>query len=457
MIGIVMFFTALFMLIIGFPVAFTFAAVSVFFGIFAGFYEIFAYAEEGTAMAQLISEGWAEGIAMFDYMPFRIYSIQQSTILMAIPMFIFMGIVLQKTGLAEKLLESMGFLFGEIRGGVAISTVLVGTLLAASTGVVGASVVAMGVISLPVMLKYKYNTELATGTICASGTLGQIIPPSIVLIILGDVFQVPVGDLFKAAVGPGLTLVAAYILFILVVSYVKKDFAPAIPADPSRGDKKKQVVRALIDIIPSLTLIILVLGSIFAGIATPTESAAVGCIGAILLAVLYKTFAVSMVKEAALESVKVTSMVFGILIGATAFSMVFSYTGGEEIVEHAMMSLPGDDKWGFVIFTMLAILILGFFIDFIEISYIIVPILLPVAMALDINPVWFAILIAMNLQTSFLTPPFGFSLFYLKGCAPASVRTAQIYRGVLPFIVIQVIVLCIVAFYPEFFGMSADM
>ncbi|WP_417325882.1 TRAP transporter large permease [Halarcobacter sp.] len=457
MIGIVMFFTALFMLIIGFPVAFTFAAVSVFFGLFAGFYEIFAYAEEGTAIAQLISEGWAEGIAMFDYMPFRIYSIQQSTILMAIPMFIFMGIVLQKTGLAEKLLESMGFLFGEIRGGVAISTVLVGTLLAASTGVVGASVVAMGVISLPVMLKYKYNTELATGTICASGTLGQIIPPSIVLIILGDVFQVPVGDLFKAAVGPGLTLVAAYILFILVVSYVRKDFAPAIPADPSRGDKKKQVIRALIDIIPSLTLIILVLGSIFAGIATPTESAAVGCIGAILLAVLYRTFAVSMVKEAALESVKVTSMVFGILIGATAFSMVFSYTGGEEIVEHAMMSLPGDDKWGFVIFTMLAILILGFFIDFIEISYIIVPILLPVAMALDINPVWFAILIAMNLQTSFLTPPFGFSLFYLKGCAPASVRTAQIYRGVLPFIVIQVIVLCIVAFYPEFFGMSADM
>jgi len=457
MIGIVMFFTALFMLIIGFPVAFTFAAVSVFFGIFAGFYEIFAYAEEGTAIAQLISEGWVEGVAMFDYMPFRIYSIQQSTILMAIPMFIFMGIVLQKTGLAEKLLESMGFLFGEIRGGVAISTVLVGTLLAASTGVVGASVVAMGVISLPVMLKYKYNTELATGTICASGTLGQIIPPSIVLIILGDVFQVPVGDLFKAAVGPGLTLVAAYILFILIVSYVKKDFAPAIPADPSRGDKKKQVVRALIDIIPSLTLIILVLGSIFAGIATPTESAAVGCIGAILLAVLYRTFAVSMVKEAALESVKVTSMVFGILIGATAFSMVFSYTGGEEIVEHVMMSLPGDGKWGFIIFTMLAILVLGFFIDFIEISYIIVPILLPVAMALDINPVWFAILIAMNLQTSFLTPPFGFSLFYLKGCAPASVRTAQIYRGVLPFIVIQVIVLCIVAFYPEFFGMSADM
>ncbi len=457
MIGIVMFFTALFMLILGFPVAFTFAAVSVFFGIAAGFITIWQDYEGDIAFAQLINEGWIEGVEMFDFMPFRIFSIQQSTILMAIPMFIFMGIVLQKTGLAEKLLESMGFLFGEIRGGVAISTVLVGTLLAASTGVVGASVVAMGVISLPVMLKYKYNTELATGTICASGTLGQIIPPSIVLIILGDVFQVPVGDLFAAAIGPGLALVAAYILFILAVSFINKDMAPAIPPDPSRGSKKKQVIRALIDIIPSLTLIVLVLGSIFAGVATPTESAAVGCIGAIGLALMYRTFAIGMIKEAALESVKITSMVFGILIGATAFSMVFSYTGGEEIVEHVMLSLPGDGKWGFVIFTMLAILILGFFIDFIEISYIIVPILIPVAETLGINPVWFAILIAMNLQTSFLTPPFGFSLFYLKGCAPASVRTSQIYKGVLPFIVIQVIILGIVAFYPEFFGMSADM
>ncbi|XOB62364.1 TRAP transporter large permease [Campylobacterota bacterium DY0563] len=457
MIGIVMFFTALFMLIIGFPVAFTFAAVSVFFGILAGFIEIFSYAEEGQALISLLQEGWIEGISMFDYMPFRIYSIQQSTILMAIPMFIFMGIILQKTGLAEKLLESMGFLFGEVRGGVAISTVLVGTLLAASTGVVGASVVAMGVISLPVMMKYKYNTELATGTICASGTLGQIIPPSIVLIILGDVFQVPVGDLFKAALVPGLALVGAYILFILVVSFIKKDMAPAIPADPARGNKKKQVIKALIDIIPSLTLIILVLGSIFEGVATPTESAAVGCIGAILLAVVYKTFSLNIVKEAALEAVKITSMVFGILIGATAFSMVFSYTGGDEIVEHVMLSLPGDDKWGFIIFTMLAILILGFFIDFIEISYIIVPILIPVADTLGINPVWFAILIAMNLQTSFLTPPFGFSLFYLKGCAPAGVTTGHIYRGVLPFIAIQIVVLGIVAFYPEFFGMTADM
>jgi tripartite ATP-independent transporter DctM subunit len=438
------------MLLYGFPVAFTFAAVSLFFGLIAGVVEVGF--DDGFVNG--LVEGLGEGLAMFDFMPFRIMSIMQNTILMSIPMFIFMGIILQKTGLAEKLLESMGFLFGEIRGGVAISTVLVGTLLAASTGVVGASVVAMGVISLPVMMKYKYNLPLATGTICASGTLGQIIPPSIVLIILGDVFQVPVGDLFQAAVWPGLSLVAIYIIFILIVSYVKKDFAPAIPKDPSRGSKSKQVIQAILAIIPSLTLIVFVLGSIFMGIATPTESSAIGCIGAVLLAIVYKSFSINMVKEAAFESVKVTSMVFGILIGATAFSMVFTYTGGEEIVEHFMMNLPGDEKIAFILFTMLAIFLLGFFIDFVEISYIIVPILVPIAMNLDINPVWFAILIAMNLQTSFLTPPFGFSLFYLKGVVPASVRTIDIYKGVVPFIILQVIVLLMLVFFPEFFGIN---
>ena len=450
MIGIIMFFASLIMLLYGFPVAFTFAAVSLFFGLIAGVVEVGF--DDGFVNG--LVEGLGEGLAMFDFMPFRIMSIMQNTILMSIPMFIFMGIILQKTGLAEKLLESMGFLFGEIRGGVAISTVLVGTLLAASTGVVGASVVAMGVISLPVMMKYKYNLPLATGTICASGTLGQIIPPSIVLIILGDVFQVPVGDLFQAAIWPGLTLVAIYILFILIVSYVKKDFAPAIPKDESRGTKTKQVIQAILAIIPSLTLIVFVLGSIFMGIATPTESSAIGCIGAVLLAIVYKSFSINMVKEAAFESVKVTSMVFGILIGATAFSMVFTYTGGEEIVEHFMMNLPGDEKIAFILFTMLAIFLLGFFIDFVEISYIIVPILVPIAMNLDINPVWFAILIAMNLQTSFLTPPFGFSLFYLKGVVPASVRTVDIYKGVLPFIILQVIVLLMLVFFPEFFGIN---
>lgn len=455
MIGILMFFTALLMLLIGFPVAFTFAAVSVLFGLIAGVFEIYLAGGFDAGIMTALMEGLTEGIAMFDYMPFRIFAIQQNTILMAIPMFIFMGIVLQKTGLAEKLLESMGFLFGEIRGGIAISTVLVGSLLAASTGVVGASVVAMGVISLPVMLKYKYSSQLATGTICASGTLGQIIPPSIVLILLGDVFQVPVGDLFQTAVWPGLTLVVAYILYILIVSFVKKDMAPAVPADANRGSKKKQVIKALIDIVPSLALIILVLGSIFSGIATPTESSAVGSVGSVFLALMYKTFSIKMIKEAALESVKITSMVFAILIGATAFSMVFSYTGGDEIVTEFMNNLPGDNKTAFIIFTMLAILILGFFIDFVEITYIIVPLLVPISEILGINPVWFAILIAMNLQTSFLTPPFGFSLFYLKGVAPASVSTMQIYKGVIPFILIQIIVLGILAFYPEFFGISS--
>ncbi len=445
MIGIIMFFTALVMLLIGFPVAFTFAAVALVFAIIAGVVEA-----DGNFIA-----GVSSGVDMFDFMPFRIMSIMTNTILMAIPMFIFMGVILQKTGLAEKLLESMGKLFGPVRGGLAISTVLVGSLLAASTGIVGASVVAMGVISLPIMLRYNYKPELACGTICASGTLGQIIPPSIVLIILGDVFQVPVGDLFKAAVGPGLLLVGLYIVYILVYSFIKKDVAPAIPADELGVTNKSAVIfEAVKNIIPPLALIILVLGSIFSGVATATESSAVGCIGAMILGAMYKKLSVGVVKEAAQESVKITSMVFAILIGATAFSMVFNYTGGEEVVEQFMTSLPGDAKWSFIIFTMLAIFVLGFFIDFVEIAYIIVPILLPVSVALDINPLWFAILIAMNLQTSFLTPPFGFALFYLKGVAPPEVRTTQIYKGVLPFIGIQMFVLMLIAVYPSLFGIS---
>ncbi len=444
MIGIIMFFAALLMLSIGYPVAFTFGAVSVFFGIFAGILE-----------GETLLEGLDIGINMFAFMPHRIWSIMNNTILMAIPMFIYMGIILQKTKLAERLLESMGFLFGEVRGGIAISTILVGALLAASTGVVGASVVAMGVISLPVMLKYGYDNRLATGTICASGTLGQIIPPSIVLIILGDVFRVPVGDLFSAAVAPGLWLVGIYIIFVFAISFFKKEYAP--PVLLQSGEKKsKQVFAALKAIIPPLVLIILVLGSIFAGIATPTESSAVGAIGAMVLALLYKQFSIQMVKEASLETVKITSMVFGILVGATAFSMVFTYTGGDTIVEEFMMGLPGE-KWGFVVLSMLAIFILGFFIDFVEISYIIVPILVPIADTLGIDPVWFAILIALNLQTSFLTPPFGFSLFYLKGVAPASVRTVDIYKGVLPFIALQMIVLGILMLEPELFGMKMLM
>ena len=445
MIGLMMFFTGLGMLFIGFPVAFTFGAVAVFFGMAAGIIEAFNDGE-------LLIDGIDNGFMMFAMMPHRIWSIMNNTILMAIPLFILMGLILQKTKLAERLLESMGYLFGEIRGGLAISTVLVGSLLAASTGVVGASVVAMGVISLPVMLKYNYSKNLSTGTICAAGTLGQIIPPSIVLIILGDVFNVPVGDLFKAALMPGLVLVAAYVVYILVAAYINPQIGPAVKLARQEGEsKKQQVISALFSIIPPLSLIVIVLGSIFAGIATPTESSAIGCTGAVILALLYRKFSFTMLMESAKETVKITAMVFAILIGATAFSMVFTYTGADALIEHFMLSLPGD-KWGFIIFAMLAIMVLGFFIDFVEISYIIVPILVPISEVIGINPIWFAILIAMNLQTSFLTPPFGFSLFYLKGVAPKGIKTTDIYKGVIPFIIIQVLVLASIVVYPNWYG-----
>ena len=445
MIGLLMFFTGLGMLFIGFPVAFTFGAVAVFFGMAAGIIEAFNDGE-------LLIDGIDNGLMMFAMMPHRIWSIMNNTILMAIPLFILMGLILQKTKLAERLLESMGYLFGEIRGGLAISTVLVGSLLAASTGVVGASVVAMGVISLPVMLKYNYSKNLSTGTICAAGTLGQIIPPSIVLIILGDVFNVPVGDLFKAALMPGLVLVAAYVVYILVAAYLNPQIAPAVKLKRQEGEsKKQQVISALFAIIPPLSLIVIVLGSIFAGIATPTESSAIGCLGAVILAFLYRKFSFAMLMESSKETVKITAMVFAILIGATAFSMVFTYTGADALIEEFMLSLPGD-KWGFIIMAMLAIMVLGFFIDFVEISYIIVPILVPISEVIGINPIWFAILIAMNLQTSFLTPPFGFSLFYLKGVSPEGIKTTDIYKGVIPFIIIQVLVLASIVVYPHWYG-----
>ncbi len=441
MTGIIMFFAALALLVVGYPVAFTFGAVALFFGVISAIVELGA-----DAGAFLVAK---EFYSMFSMMPFRIYSIMTNTILMAVPLFILMGIILQKSDLAERLLESMGILFGKVRGGLAISTVMVGTLLAASTGVVGASVVAMGVISLPVMLKYGYAKRLATGTICAAGTLGQIIPPSIVLIILGDVFQLPVGDLFKAALFPGLMLVGCYIVYIVVLAFFSKGVAPGIVVPEE--EKKGSVQRALLAIFPPLVLIVVVLGSIFAGVATPTESAAVGALGAMVLASLYRRLSWKIVIDAATETVKITAMVFAILIGATAFSMVFVYSGADLLVEQFMTNLPGE-KWGFIILAMAAIMLLGFFIDFIEISYIVVPILLPIADIIGINPMWFAILIAMNLQTSFLTPPFGFSLFYLKGVCPPEVRTVDIYRGVVPFITIQVLVLASIVLFPHFYG-----
>lgn len=301
------------------------------------------------------------------------------------------------------------------------------------------------------MLKYNYDKGLACGTICASGTLGQIIPPSIVLILLGDVLGVPVGDLFQAAVWPGIALVGAYVVYILIYAKLNPEAAQPIERDESLS-RREEVIKALKAVLPPLALIIVVLGSIFAGVATPTESAALGGAGAIVLAVVYKQFSWSMVYDASKETVKVTAMVFAILLGATAFSMAFTYTGGDYLVEEWMLQIPGE-KWGFLIITMIVILILGFFIDFVEICFIIVPIIAPVAELLGINMTWFAILIAMNLQTSFLTPPFGFSLFYLKGVAPAGVTTRDIYRGVMPFIAIQILVLASLLFFPSFYGM----
>ncbi|HHH20555.1 MAG TPA: TRAP transporter large permease subunit, partial [Nitratifractor sp.] len=441
--GIVMFLAALLLLVIGFPVAFTFGAVALYFGLGAAYIEIVP--DGGTML-----EWWDEFLSMFSMMPFRIYSIMTNKILMAVPLFIFMGIVLQKSELAERLLQSMGTLFGKVRGGLAISTVLIGALLAASTGVVGASVVAMGVISLPIMLRNNYDSKLSCGTICASGTLGQIIPPSIVLIVLADVFQLPVGDLFRAALMPGLVLVGVYVLYILTISYIKPEVAPSVKRAEGVS-YSANLKTALIAIIPPLTLIVLVLGSIFAGIATPTESASLGALGSMILAAMYKKLSISLIKEASLETVKTTAMVFAILVGATAFSMVFTYSGADEIVEQFMTNLPGQ-KWGFIISAMLIIMFLGFFIDFIEISYIVVPILLPIAQTIGIDPLWFAILIALNLQTSFLTPPFGFSLFYLKGVAPPQIKTTDIYRGVVPFILLQMLVLASIVIFPQLYG-----
>ena len=423
MTGLILFLVALLFLFGGYSVAFTFAGVSVLVGVLA------------------------LGLDLFAFMPYRIMNVMENTTLMAIPMFVFMGIVLQKTGLAERLLESAAKLFGSVAGGVAISTIIVGALLAASTGVVGASVVAMGVISLPVMLKNNYHEPTAAGVICASGTLGQIIPPSIILIILGDVMGVPVGDLFRAAVIPGMLLIVVYTLYILALGKFKPEFCPPMVITES---KSELLIQAAKDIIPPLLLIVTVLGSIFSGIATPTESSAIGALGAVVLSAIYGSFSFKKINEVSVETVKVTSMIFAVLIGATAFSMVFSYSGSEYIVEEFFLDLPGD-KWTFLLMSMLAILILGFFIDFIEIAFLVVPILVPVAMVLEIDLVWFAILISMNLQTSFLTPPFGFSLFYLKGVAPPSLKTTTIYKGVIPFILMQIMVLALVLFLPEYF------
>jgi len=411
-------------------------------GLMAGFQVAFVFG--GVALLfSLISD--EVGLHVLEMLPYRTYGIMGNVTLMAVPLFIFMGLILEKSKMAESLLESMGQLFGSVRGGVAVSVVLVGAILAASTGIVGASVVMMSLIALPLMLRHGYSPALASGSIAASGTLGQMIPPSIVLIVLGDQMHLSVGDLFRAAVVPGLLLIVLYILYILLFAWLRPQSAPAIKSEEPYG---KVVASATKAIIPPLLLIGAVLGSIFAGIASPTESAAIGVLGAAALAAYNGVLDIGLIRYASVETVKLTAMIFMILIGATAFSLVFNELGGGGMALHFFTGEIGK-KWMFIFIAMGVIFLLGFFIDFIEIAFVVVPILVPIVASFGIDPVWFAILIAMNLQASFLTPPFGFALFYLKGAAGDKVSTAQIYRGVVPFIVLQLVALGIIVLFPE--------
>lgn len=407
---ILMFASLMALLLLGYPVAFTLGAVALIFG------------------------GIFLGLDFFALLPLRIWGIMTNFTLLAVPLFIFMGVVLDRSGLAEELLETMGRLCGKLNGGLAIAIVIVGALLAATTGVAGATVVTMGIIALPTMLKHRYSAPLATGTIAASGTLGQIIPPSIILILLGDVMGVPVGRLFMGAVVPGGVLVLLFILYIVALAYYRPARAPALAAGPD-GVALSAV---LFTLLPPLLLIIAVLGSIFFGVASPTESAAVGAIGALILAAAHRKLNLKNLQDAMRQTTRLTSMVFLILIGATAFGLVFSGMNGDRIVAEAMAGLPGG-KWGFLLISMLLIFLLGFFLDFLQICFIVIPILAPIASQFGIDLLWFAVLVAINLQTSFLTPPFGFSLFYLKAVAPAGVRIQDIYAGIIPFVILQIL------------------
>jgi tripartite ATP-independent transporter DctM subunit len=418
--AIVMFAVLMALLMLGYPVAFTLGAIALGFG--------------------AVFLGWG----FFDLLPMRIWGIMTNFTLLAVPLFVFMGLVLEKTGMAARLIESAGMLFGHRRGGLAVSIILIGALLAASTGVVGATVVAMGVIAMPILLRHRYDPALAAGVVASSGTLGQIIPPSVILILLGDVVGVAVGELFMAALIPGLLLVGLYLAYVLVIAWLRPERAPAIEQDGS-AHSRAMLMR---DMLPPLVLVVAVLGSIFFGIASPTESAAIGALGALLLGVFSRSLTLRGLNEAMQQTVRLTSMVFLVLIGATAFGLVFRGMGGDMLVEQIMTGLPGG-VWGFLVCSMLLVFVLGFFLDFLEICFIVVPILAPIAVLMGIDPIWFAVLIAVNLQTSFLTPPFGFSLFYLKASAPPELRIQQIYRGALPFVGLQLLALAIIMAFPQ--------
>ncbi len=429
-------------LMLGYSVAFTLGGISLLFagaGVLMGLFDP----------------------SFFGALPSRLFGTMNNQTLLAVPLFVFMGVMLEKSRVAEKLLESMSQLFGGLRGGLAFSVLLVGALLAASTGIVGATVVTLGLLALPTMLRRGYDPALATGTLAATGTLGQIIPPSIILVLLGDVLSnayqqaqlrmgifspktVTVGDLFIGSLLPGLVLVGLYLLYLIGVALWQPKKMPALSAE-ERG--QVSILRLVASLLPPLLLITAVLGSILAGIATPTEAAAVGAIGAMLLALANGQLSVTRLREVNRATTEISAMVFMILIGASIFSLVFRGFGGEEMIHNLFQQLPGG-AFTATLLVMLVIFLLGFILDFIEITFVVVPIVGPVLLMMGIDPIWLGVMIALNLQTSFLTPPFGFALFYLRGVTPPSVPTSAIYRGVLPFIAIQILMLVIVALWP---------
>jgi tripartite ATP-independent transporter DctM subunit len=422
-----MFLALTILLMAGFPVTFTLMGTAMCFG--------------------LIGFGWS----FFDLLPLRIWGVMTNVTLIAVPLFVFMGVMLERSGLAEELLDTMGLLFGRLRGGLAISVVVVGALLGASTGIVGATVVTMGLLAVPTMLRRGYKNELATGTVAASGTLGQIIPPSIVLVLIGDIVGVSVGDLFMGAVFPGLLLVGLFVLYILIISWLRPKWAPAIPrAELAAISPRQLAARMGRALFPPLFLMVAVLGSIFAGIASPTEAAAVGAVGATLLTVANRKFSMKILHEVMQTTVRLTCMVFIILCGAALFGLVFRGLGGDGLVREFLGGLAHKYSHGMVLAIVMALIfVIGFFLDFIEITFIHVPVLAPIMIEFGFDPVWFCILIAVNLQTSFMTPPFGFSLFYLKAVTPPEITTGHIYRGIIPFVIVQIIGLTIVVLFPQ--------
>ncbi len=427
-----MFASLVVFLLLGYPVAFSLAANGLLFG-FIGV------------------QAGAFDFALLQALPERVYGIASNQTLLAIPFFTFMGLILERSGMAEELLDTLGQLFGGIRGGLAYAVIFVGALLAATTGVVAASVIAMGLISLPIMLRYGYDKRIASGVIAASGTLAQIIPPSLVLIVLADQLGASVGDMYKGALLPGLMLVGLFALFIFIVSLVKPDAVPALPAFARTLTSTQLTARIFTTLIPPLVLIFLVLGTIFLGIATPTEGGALGATGALALAAIKGKLKLDTTRQAMDSTLKLTAFVIFILIGSTVFSLTFRGLDGDLWVEGLFEHLPGG-VIGFLIAVNILVFLLAFFLDFFEIAFIIVPLLLPVALKLGIDPVWFGVMLAVNMQTSFMHPPFGFALFYLKSVAPPEIKTSDIYWGAIPFLVIQLIMVGMVIAFPELVG-----